>query len=534
MPTTSVVVGSNLEFTISQSSVSTVDTTVAYTTDTTGETAVAGTDFTAKTGTATIPAGSTSVKVLVPTTWNQSDYTRTLKLNLSSLNNARRTQSVLTSTNAVGTIRYAALNLNFMSGTMPSGVTFKRPQPATYFDSTGVMQLAAANVPRFDYDPSTLQLKGLLLEDNAGQKLYDTEAFDNSTSWTRVNSTASAPTASTTPMGLTEATLVTDDSVNTEHYITQTRNLFYTGEPLVFSIFVKRPAAGALPAVKLRMTDGVSPTTYVTATFDLTNGTIQGKTFGGTATRADAFIQPINSGWYRIALSTQLGTAGSALCQVILKDAAANASDQYVGSGSGLYIWGANLIDSDSTPSSYVPNNVGYRSPDTLTVNGVSTWYNSKTMTAILKFRADNYDVGSSAHYRRAFDFYSTTTTEAVRAYTNPMINSFQFGLVDSTNRGLFSAEAGLYSVMRPGNNILGLVLSNNGATGVSRMNGGSALTLSTTLPELTTIDGLALLNQKPGGDDLGYSGFNGWLQGFTYRARALSATELNTMTTPP
>lgn len=531
---TSSKVGSDLEFTITQSSVSSVATTVAYATSTTGETATAGTDFTSRTGTATIPAGSTSVKVMVPTTWDHTTYTaRTLKLNLSSLANARRTQSSLTTTNAVGTIRDAALSLDFMTGTLPSGLTFKRPQPGTYFDSAGVMRLAAANVPRYDYNPSDLRLNGLLIENGAGQKLYDTEAFDNSTSWTRNNVAATGPTAAVTPMGLTEATLVTDDTVNTQHYLTQTRNIFYTSEPVVFSVFVKMPATGALPAVKLQIMDGGSPTTYATATFDLSAGTIQAKTFGGSAARSDATIKPINNGWYRVSVSTQLGNAASVACQVILKNSAAQVADAYLGAGSGLYVWGANLIDSDSTPSSYVPNSVGYRSPDTLTVNGVSSWYNSKTMTAIIKFRSDHYDIGSSVHYRRAFDFYSTTTTEAIRAYTNPMINSFQYGMVDSTNSGAYSAEAGLYSAIGNGVQNLGLSISANGSTAISRMNGANPLAISTTLPELTTIDSISLLNQKPGGDDLGYSGFNGWIQAFSYRSHALSATDLQTMTSP-
>jgi len=45
-------------------------------------------------------------------------------------------------------------------------LTFTRAtNNAWYFDSTGTLQQANANIPRFDYDPATLALKGLLMEE---------------------------------------------------------------------------------------------------------------------------------------------------------------------------------------------------------------------------------------------------------------------------------------------------------------------------------------------------------------------------------
>jgi hypothetical protein len=59
-----------------------------------------------------------------------------------------------------------ALSLDFMTpGTLSPLLTFTRASTATYFDSAGVMQTAAVNAPRWDYDPATLALRGLLLED---------------------------------------------------------------------------------------------------------------------------------------------------------------------------------------------------------------------------------------------------------------------------------------------------------------------------------------------------------------------------------
>lgn len=57
--------------------------------------------------------------------------------------------------------------LDFTQGrtALPSVVTLIRSTTATYFDATGVMQTAAANAARFDYDPVTRSPKGILLEE---------------------------------------------------------------------------------------------------------------------------------------------------------------------------------------------------------------------------------------------------------------------------------------------------------------------------------------------------------------------------------
>ena len=59
-----------------------------------------------------------------------------------------------------------ALDLSFMvPGTLDPRITFTRASTATYTDITGAIQTATANTPRWDYDPVTHVLRGLLIEE---------------------------------------------------------------------------------------------------------------------------------------------------------------------------------------------------------------------------------------------------------------------------------------------------------------------------------------------------------------------------------
>jgi hypothetical protein len=71
---------------------------------------------------------------------------------------------------------------SFLTG-VPSGWTYSRASNATYFNSSGVLTVASADVARVDYDPSGLSLRGLSLEPSR-------------TNWVR-NSIASAAVSGT-------------------------------------------------------------------------------------------------------------------------------------------------------------------------------------------------------------------------------------------------------------------------------------------------------------------------------------------------
>ncbi len=81
-----------------------------------------------------------------------------------------------------------------------TGGTFSRASVGTYYDSAGVLQIAATNQPRFDYDPVTLQPKGLLIEESRTNLILRSSAFTTSP-WLHVGSGMTTVSTTTAPDG---------------------------------------------------------------------------------------------------------------------------------------------------------------------------------------------------------------------------------------------------------------------------------------------------------------------------------------------
>jgi hypothetical protein len=69
-----------------------------------------------------------------------------------------------------------SLDVDFLHGVLDSRVTVARASIGTYFDSTGTLQTASNNVARFDYDPVTLQPRGILIEETRTNFLLNSGA----------------------------------------------------------------------------------------------------------------------------------------------------------------------------------------------------------------------------------------------------------------------------------------------------------------------------------------------------------------------
>ena len=102
----------------------------------------------------------------------------------------------------------ATLSLDFINNdnVLDSRITFSRGSTATYYNSTGTLVSAAINVPRFDYNPSTLAARGLLIEEQRTNLIRNSSATGASvgvapTNWSASGTTGSGLTATVVAVG---------------------------------------------------------------------------------------------------------------------------------------------------------------------------------------------------------------------------------------------------------------------------------------------------------------------------------------------
>lgn len=232
--------------------------------------------------------------------------------------------------------------------------------------------------PRFDYDPITLQPRGILIEEQRTNRLLQTEDF--ATSWTPTNATVSSNVA-TSPDGTVDADKIVEDTSNTSHFINQIVSSIAGSANVAVSIYAKAAGRNFLAIVTRD-----SANTFRTSYFNISNGTL-----GTIATGHTASIQPLGNNWYRcMIVTTQSATTGNFTFYPSITDV--NGSVTYQGDGtSGIFVWGAQL-EVGAFATSYIPNvaTAGgvIRAPDQASIVApmFALWYNQTEGTFVWEY----------------------------------------------------------------------------------------------------------------------------------------------------
>jgi hypothetical protein len=279
-------------------------------------------------------------------------------------------------------------------GTGPS-ITFTRADAttcATFFDANGVLQTAAANVPRFDHDPATGASRGLLIEQARTNSFERSAEFDNAY-WFKPGLLAfgsgSVANSISAPDGTTSADLIVQNSATTARYVSTAISVV-SGTAYTFSIFAKAKESNIL----LLTLAATGFTAATRAWFNLSTGSV-GST-AGTPTATS--IQDCGNGWYRCSIS-KVATASDSSAFDAEIASADNVSGAYAGDGtSGLYIWGAQL-EEGAFPTSYIPTTTAAatRSAEIVQVDPVSSFVNLNEGTLFTEFKLLDNQASSTA-----------------------------------------------------------------------------------------------------------------------------------------
>lgn len=319
------------------------------------------------------------------------------------------------------------LDLSFMTpGSLDPRITFTRASTATYFDSAGVMQTAATNAPRWDYDPATLALRGLLLEEARTNAIFP--SIPDGSVNIATNAVTTTFNAATAPSGANTAVLLADTAVNTRHDMNWVTGAVTAGTPYVASVFVK-------VAVQTSMQIVFNSTTFGTSAwynFNLANGTV-GTNNGPAVTSAG--IVSVGNGWYRCWAAAPGTATATGAFGIGLQNNATNAGRvaPYLGTGTGIYVWGGQL-EAGQFPTSHIPTTAAAvtRAVDVAAMTGAnfSGWFNQSegtfstdTLHAATPVNGFNRalevsDGGTANTFNATFDHASSRLTVAATVAT--------------------------------------------------------------------------------------------------------------------
>lgn len=234
--------------------------------------------------------------------------------------------------------------MNFLGGAMPPNVTFTRASQATDFNSAGTLTTEGNNVPRFDFNPLTLQPRGLLIEGARTNLITQSEQIIANTGVTVAANNANSPAGTLT------ADTMTADTATSAHFSLPNSASISTTTGLVYahSVFAKAGTHNFFQLYGLGASFGVD----VWANFNLSNGTV-----GSVGAATTASIENVGNGWYRcvvVGTATANATSGVSVLAIVSSATAVRGESWTTAGTESIQLWGSQ-VEQASFVSSYIP-----------------------------------------------------------------------------------------------------------------------------------------------------------------------------------
>jgi hypothetical protein len=376
------------------------------------------------------------------------------------------------------------LDLSLMTpGTLDPRITFTRASTATYFDSSGVMQTATTNAPRWDYNPSTRALNGLLIEE-ARTNLSLFSADVSNAAWNKGGAILPVVTANqiAAPDGTVTAARVTLSAVNSPDFCLLAQSFTGTVASYTFSVWMRGTVGGEQVYIML--------------------------TPGGTYYKT---LCVLTTTWQRFTVTSPNLTVATWYNQIgiDMRDATQTSKPAQT-----VYMWGAQ-VELGTFPTSYIPTTAASvtRAVDVATMT-TAGWFTSPGGSWMAEFISMNPLVAAS--YRRI-------VTINLAASVAPIVlenTASRLGQSDGAN--LFTANAITVGAVAKGATTwaagTGTACLNGGAVASGALGGGYAN---------LTISGVRFLSNATPAE-----GMSGTIRRVRYWPRALTNAELQSVTT--
>ena len=392
-------------------------------------------------------------------------------------------------------------------------VSCTRSTTATFMGSNGLIQTAAVNTPRVEYDASGNPL-GLLVEEARTNYIGDSNDFSVS-AWTKQTSfNIAADTSVSDPTGGSGAWKLSEGNSGTQQFTMG--YAAYTpsaNETTVLSVFA-RPISGANNELILtQWGEG-----YVS--FDLSNGTVAYETGDETGE-----IVPAGNGWYRCILTT-VETNSTASSYYILPGAGTFTSGSHIFTHGGddvCHIFGAQ-VEVGKGATSYIPTSGGTtatRAADDISVSTSDFGYDvANSSTAIKASLASE----PNSSFPRLYEYRGSSASYRTYGRVNNTNGSLQVSYEDA-GPGVLKASNVATGLTYPIDATL--VAANGGSDASFALNGDL-----TTPADLVSSMSTALTTLKLGGQvGVTTNTINGHIRRLRYWPRAINDAQLSKFT---
>jgi hypothetical protein len=254
--------------------------------------------------------------------------------------------------------------LDFTTGVLDPRVTVTRAlNTATRVNSSGFIEIVNANLPRFDYKPTTLAPNGLLIEEARTNIALQSQAIETA-SWVKTNATVSAD-AIISPDGTLNADKLVENTANGTHDARS--NQTTTAAVHTFSVYLK-----AAERNFVMLLHGQTSTAQV---FNLNTGVTDGN--AGFSAPVSSGVVNAGNGWYRVFITVNATAAVNSFRVYMMTD---NVTYTYTGDGASGIFFGGAQIEAGAFATSYIPTTTTTltRNADVVSMTGTnfSDWFN--------------------------------------------------------------------------------------------------------------------------------------------------------------